>query len=114
MNETGSDDRDYCDDLEATNRGRHTPCPPSVGNNDRIRRRHEAHRERPAQSILTRFLLKDFHELFAEHGYVVGKIYPDHVDIRDYDLGDEDFLGPNYLACRAEEPALRLVGLSAP
>jgi FkbM family methyltransferase len=57
-------------------------------------------------NILTRFLLKDFYDLFAAHGYVVGKIYPDHVDIRDYDLGDEDFLGPNYLACRAEEPAL--------
>jgi methyltransferase FkbM-like protein len=44
-------------------------------------------------NILTRFLLKDFHQLFAAHGYLVGKIYPDHVDIRDYDLGDEDFLG---------------------
>ena len=58
-------------------------------------------------NVLTRFLLKDFYELFAGYGYVVGKIYPDHVEIRDYDLGDEDFLGPNYLACRAEEPALR-------
>jgi FkbM family methyltransferase len=57
-------------------------------------------------NILTHFLLKDFYELFAAHGYVVGKIYPDHVDIRDYDLGDEDFLGPNYLAFRAEEPLL--------
>lgn len=60
-------------------------------------------------NILTRFLLKDFHELFAAHGYVVGKIYPDHVDIRAYELGDEDFLGPNYLACRAEEPALAFI-----
>jgi FkbM family methyltransferase len=58
-------------------------------------------------NVLTRFLLKDFYELFAGYGYVVGKIYPDHVDIRDYDLADEDFLGPNYLACRAEEPVLR-------
>lgn len=57
-------------------------------------------------NILTRFLLKDFYELFAGHGYLVGKIYPDHVEIRDYDLGDEDFVGPNYLACRAEEPVL--------
>jgi len=57
-------------------------------------------------NILTRFLLKDFYELFAGYGYVVGKIYPDHVETRDYDLGDEDFMGPNYLACRAEEPAL--------
>ena len=57
-------------------------------------------------NILTRFLLKDFHELFGGYGYVVGKIFPDHVDIRDYELGDEDFLGPNYLACRADDLAL--------
>lgn len=55
-------------------------------------------------NILTRFLLKDFYDLFAGYDYVVGKIYPDYVDIRDFDLGDEDFLGPNYLACRREEP----------
>jgi FkbM family methyltransferase len=56
-------------------------------------------------NILTRFLLKDFHDLFAQHQYVVGKIYPDYVDFRSYDLSQEDFLGPNYLACRAGDPA---------
>ena len=55
-------------------------------------------------NILTRFLLKDFYELFASHGYVVGKIFPDYVEIRDYTLADEDFLGANYLACRAGDP----------
>jgi FkbM family methyltransferase len=58
-------------------------------------------------NILTHFLLRDFYELFATYGYVVGKIYPDYVDFREYDLSDEDFLGPNYLACRAEDEALR-------
>ena len=57
-------------------------------------------------NILTRFLLKDFYEVFARNGYVLGKIYPDYVDFRDYELGDEDFLGPNYLACRADEPLI--------
>jgi FkbM family methyltransferase len=57
-------------------------------------------------NIMTRFLLKDFYNLFAGYGYVVGKIFPDHVDIRGYDLADEDFLGPNYFACRAGDPAL--------
>jgi FkbM family methyltransferase len=57
-------------------------------------------------NILTRFLLKDFYELFERAGYVVGKIYPDYVDFRSYELSDEDFLGPNYLACRADEPLL--------
>jgi FkbM family methyltransferase len=65
-------------------------------------------------NVLTGFLLKDFYDLFAAHGYVVGKIYPDYVDVRSYELGDEDFLGPNYLACRREEPELpRLRGVRA-
>jgi FkbM family methyltransferase len=62
-------------------------------------------------NILTHFLLRDFHQLFEGYGYVVGKIYPDYVDFRNYDLGDEDFLGPNYLACRAgDEMLIRLRG----
>jgi hypothetical protein len=40
----------------------------------------------------------------------VGKIYPDYVDFRDYDLSDEDFLGPNYLACRVGDGALERLG----
>lgn len=57
-------------------------------------------------NILTHFLLRDFYQLFAKHGYVVGKIFPDHVDFREYDLSDEDFLGPNYLACRGGDGAI--------
>ena len=57
-------------------------------------------------NILTKFLLRDFYELLRGYGFVVGKIFPDFVDFRDYDLGDEDFLGPNYLACPADDPAL--------
>lgn len=56
-------------------------------------------------NILTHFLLRDFYELFQGYGYAVGKIYPDYVEFRDYDLGDEDFLGPNYLACRTGDEA---------
>jgi FkbM family methyltransferase len=57
-------------------------------------------------NILTHFLLRDFYQLFEGYGYVVGKIYPDYVDFRTYDLSDEDFLGPNYLACRDNDEAL--------
>lgn len=57
-------------------------------------------------NILTRFLLKDFYELLGGLGYVIGKIYPDYVEFRDYQLSDEDFLGPNYLACRPDDPLL--------
>ena len=53
-------------------------------------------------SILTRFLLRDFHEFFESRGYAVGKVYPDYVDFRRYDLADEDFLGPNYIACNEQ------------
>jgi FkbM family methyltransferase len=60
-------------------------------------------------NILTRYLLRDFYQLFARYGYVVGKIYPDYVEFRGYDLKDEDFLGPNYLACKAGEQILPLL-----
>jgi FkbM family methyltransferase len=53
-------------------------------------------------SIVNRFLLRDFYEFFTSRGFRVGKIYPNYVDFRDYDMGDEDFLGPNYLACRVD------------
>jgi len=64
-------------------------------------------------NILTHFLLRDFYELFASYGYVVGKIFPDYVEFREYEWKDEDFLGPNYLACPAGDALLaRLRGLS--
>ena len=53
-------------------------------------------------SIVNRFLLRDFCNFFRERGYVVGKIFPNYVDFRDYELEDEDFMGPNFLACREE------------
>lgn len=57
-------------------------------------------------NILNHFLLMDCHAFFLARGYVVGKVYPDHVDFRPYVLSDEDFRGPNYLACRADRPDL--------
>jgi FkbM family methyltransferase len=50
-------------------------------------------------SIVNRFLLKDFYELFGRYGYRIGKLFPDHVDFREYDMADEDFQGPNFIAC---------------
>ena len=49
-------------------------------------------------AILTKFLLRDFHAFFDGYGWRVGKIYPNYVDFRPYELEHEDFLGPNYLA----------------
>ena len=55
--------------------------------------------------VLTGLRLRDFHELFRSHGYVVGKLYPDYAELRDYDVADEDFFtGGNYLACPADDP----------
>lgn len=55
-------------------------------------------------NILTHFLLRDFYGYFESRGYAVGKIYPRGVDFRPYSVFDEDFRGPNYLACRNGKP----------
>jgi FkbM family methyltransferase len=55
-------------------------------------------------SILTGFLLRHFYCFFEQRGFLVGKIYPEYVDFRAYSMEDEDFLGPNYLACRRDKP----------
>lgn len=55
-------------------------------------------------NIINRFLLRDFYAFFRERGYVVGKVFPNYIDFRDYDLADEDFMGPNYVACRKDMP----------
>lgn len=54
----------------------------------------------------TGFLLRDFHRLFADARMRVGKVYPSGVEFRDYDPRHEDFLGPNYLAVRADRDDL--------
>ncbi len=53
-------------------------------------------------NILTKFLLKDWYDLLAPMGYKIGKLYPDYIDFKDYDLRDEDFIGPNYVAMKEE------------
>lgn len=57
-------------------------------------------------SILTRFLLRDFHELFEARGYRVGRLYPLGVEFRDYAFTQEDFRGGNFLAVRADRDDL--------
>lgn len=57
-------------------------------------------------NILTRFLLKDFYEFFDGHGFTVGKLYPNYLDLRAYRLEDEDFVGPNFVAVRRDRQDL--------
>ena len=59
-------------------------------------------------SILNKFLLVDFYRLFTDAGMVVGKLYPNYVDFRDYDIErHEDFLGPNFIAVPRDRTDLR-------
>lgn len=53
-------------------------------------------------NLKTRDFLEDYYKFFTTRGFVVGKLYPEGVMFKNYDLADEDFLGPNYIACRAE------------
>ena len=55
-------------------------------------------------NILRKFLLKDFYELLGD--YAIGKLFPDHVAFKPYDLLDETFRGPNYVAVRRGRPDL--------
>jgi hypothetical protein len=55
---------------------------------------------------LTKFLLKDFYDLFESRGYRLGKLYPDFVGFQKYRFEDEDFRGPNYVAASPEVAAL--------
>lgn len=57
-------------------------------------------------SITHKFLLKDFYDWLEPFGYRLGKIYPNYIDFRDYDMSLEDFLGPNYLACLTDRTEL--------
>jgi len=53
-------------------------------------------------NIESKYLLRDFYHYFHERGYLVGKLFPDGLRIREYSSWDEDFLGPNYVAVRSD------------
>lgn len=53
----------------------------------------------------SRFLLSDFYA-FLQHEYEIGRLSPQGVVFKDYELTDEDFCGPNYVAVRKDRPDL--------
>jgi FkbM family methyltransferase len=57
-------------------------------------------------NIVPKFLLKDFYDVLGESRYAVGKLFPDHVAFKPYELVDETFMGPNYVAVRRGRPDL--------
>ena len=67
-------------------------------------------------NLKIRDFLEDYYKFFTTRGFVVGKLYPEGVAFKEYTLADEDFLGPNYIACRAERAdliaALRFPGMA--
>jgi FkbM family methyltransferase len=58
-------------------------------------------------SLVTRFLLGDFYALLTARGYRIGKLYPTYVDFKPYELADEDFIGPNYIAVHRSRPDMQ-------
>jgi FkbM family methyltransferase len=58
-------------------------------------------------NVLSKYLLKDFYGLLDESRYAIGKLFPDHVAFKRYELVDETFMGPNYVAVRRGRPDLR-------
>lgn len=62
--------------------------------------------------ILTGALLYRFYAFFEPLGFQIGQVLPDRVAFRSFQLTDERFVGPNFLAVRWDRPDLiqRLAG----
>ena len=55
-------------------------------------------------NLTTRKLLADYDAFFTAQGFMLGKLYPEGVAFKPYELTDEDFIGPNYVACHQRRP----------
>ena len=58
-------------------------------------------------NIVSGFLLRHAYDMLIPLGYRLGKLYPNYVDFRPYELEHEDFCGPNFIAVRAEDAELQ-------
>ena len=52
--------------------------------------------------------LKQVYDLLTPMGYAIGRIYPNHVDFRDYVYTDDNFRMGNFVATRSKELRQRL------
>jgi FkbM family methyltransferase len=50
-------------------------------------------------NLSTRVFLSDFYDFFNQRGYVIGKLFPEGVAFKPFEPSDEDFVGPNFIAC---------------
>jgi FkbM family methyltransferase len=60
-------------------------------------------------SIVSKDLLKDFYDFLNQHGYLIGKIYPDHIDFRDYHIHSENFILSNFIAVKNNDFEIRKI-----
>jgi hypothetical protein len=58
-------------------------------------------------NIVSKFMLRDAYQFFADFGYSVGKLYPNYVEFRDYHYRHEDFCGLNMIAIHGRNLELR-------
>ncbi|GKQ36643.1 FkbM family methyltransferase [Streptomyces sp. A012304] len=57
-------------------------------------------------NVVARCLLADLYARLAPHGYSLGRLFPDGVEFRPYDVTSESFRGGNFVAVRPSEAAL--------
>ena len=57
-------------------------------------------------SIQTKDLLKNHFELLNNHGYIIAKIYPNHLSFMNFNNRDENFMLSNYIAIQKEDKEL--------
>ena len=60
-------------------------------------------------SIVSKDLLKDFYDFLNQYGYIIGKIYPDHIDFRDYHIHSENFILSNFIAIKKSDFEIRKI-----
>lgn len=58
-------------------------------------------------NIASKFLLRDAYQFFNDFGYLVGKLYPNYVEFRNYHYRHEDFCGLNMIAVHKENIELQ-------
>ncbi len=58
-------------------------------------------------SIVSKDLLKNFYDFLNQYGYVIGKIYPNHIELREFHIHSENFILSNFIAFRADDCEMR-------
>ncbi len=57
-------------------------------------------------SVYSKTFLNDFYTLLDKYGYTTGKLYPNYVGFKSYDVKDDDFHVSNYISISPNNPEL--------